>query len=399
MKPITKFLSFAVLIALAFTMVKVSPASANLPVAVQVKSSDTLAVIAKAYGVTPADLMASNPQLKPPVKLQPGTWLYLPFQAQLPRQAVFAVSGPSETELQYVIAELENVTVFRIIGRQFYYATWMGVPVVVFATGGSLDNPSIGVIAAAEYFNMQRFCYEGIGGGGHGTDVGDVIVATGVVPGAGQGNIAPLVTPLGDVVIGQFWSYFGEPVISDAGYDSKLVLTPDLNFMGKVSQSAQKVQLPNVNPEVADFESYFYGKAISVYKPVVHLGWTSTGPFMTSDLAVTQIEQRSKLLAGMNGLPAPTTVGFDMEDFEAVHAAVEVGIQDWCVIRSVVDPAREKLFGSVSFGVPWNEQNDPAQPWKWIGENNTFGFFQDYNYFYHQTYLVMKQIVSDWGLN
>ncbi len=228
--------------------------------------------------------------------------------------------------------------------------------------------------------------------------MGDVIVATGVVPGAGQGNIAPLVTPHGDVVIGQFWSYYGEPVISDAGYASKLVLTPDPAFMSKVTQSAQKVQLPNVNQEVADFESYFFGRTVSVYQPVVHMGWTSTGPFMTSDLAETQIEQRSKLLADMNGLQEPAALGFDMEDFEAVHAAAEVGIQNWCVIRSVTDPAREKLFGSVSFGVPWGEQNDPAQPWKWIGENNTFGYFQDYNYFYRQTYLVMKQIVADWGL-
>ncbi len=157
MKRITKLVSFAVLIALAFGMLKVSPASANLPVAVQVKSGDTLVVIALTYGVSPADLIRANPQLKPPYRLQPGAWLILPFQAQMPKRAVFAISGPSETELQYVIAELKNVTLFRIIGRQFYYGTWMGVPVVVFATGGSLDNPSIGVIAGAEYFNMQRF--------------------------------------------------------------------------------------------------------------------------------------------------------------------------------------------------------------------------------------------------
>ncbi len=56
----------------------------------------------------------------------------------------------------------------------------------------------------AANFNMKKFCYQGIGGAGHGVDIGDVLVATGVVPGLGHGNEAPLQTPSGDVVIGQF---------------------------------------------------------------------------------------------------------------------------------------------------------------------------------------------------
>lgn len=90
-----------------------------------------------------------------------------------------------------------------------------------------------------------------------------------------------------------------------------------------------------------------------------------------------------------------------MEDHGAIHASEEVGIEDWCVIRSTVDLARERIPGESPYsGVPWEEANDPAQPWKWLDENKgMYGYFEDWDYFYRLPYLVMKQIVADWGLN
>jgi hypothetical protein len=103
-----------------------------------------------------------------------------------------------------------------------------------------------------------------------------------------------------------------------------------------------------------------------------------------------------------------------MEDFSAVHAAVEAGIKEWIVIRSITDLAYEIIPGeSATPGVPWDERFDqgycdftpgycnwiPDQPFKWHDENDTWGYFSDYTYFYRIPYLVLKQIVQDWGLD
>ena len=277
----------------------------------------------------------------------------------------------------------------------------MGVPVVAFATGGSMDNPAIGVTLAMDNFNVKRFCYQGISGAGHGVNIGDVLVTTGVVPGSGHGNVAPLQTQSGEVVIGTYWSYFyGEPVIGDNVYEGRLVLTPELSFMQEVLQSAAQVDLPVVNQEVADYLSFFYGEPWDVYQSQVRVGWTSTGPFVTSDQYLSQLETRSQILAGINGIPAPEFMAVDQEDYSAIHAAVEAGVDQWCVIRSTVDLARERIPGESAYhGVPWDQRDDPSQPWAWLDENKgAYGYFADYDYFYRLPYLVMKEIVGDWGL-
>lgn len=393
---------FSLTLVVVLSAVWVFPASARIPVSVLTREGDTLARLAQYHHVSVGQLLRENPQLKNAGALTPGQWITLPAQAQLPDEPVFAVSAPSETELKFVLPELTDDRVYRIMGRYYHYARWVGVPVVAFATGGSMDNPAIGVTLAIDSFNVQRFCYQGIGGAGHGVNIGDVLVATGVVPGSGHGNVAPLQTPSGDVVIGTFWSYyFGEPVIGDNLSEGRLVLTPETSFMGKVLQSAGEVGLPYVNQEVADYLSFFYDEPWEVYQSQVRVGWTSTGPFVTSDLYLTQLETRSQILASIEGIIDPQFVAVDMEDYSAIHAAVEAGVDQWCVLRSTVDLARERIPGESSYhGVPWEQRDDPSQPWAWLGENKgTYGYFQDYDYFYRLPYLVMKEIVLDWGLN
>lgn len=390
-----------VLVATLMAAFLYKPAQARIPVAVKVADGNTLASIAQAHKVSVASLLKENPDINPQDALVPGTWLYLPPNAKLPGKEVFALSAPSETELKFILRELTNDTVYRIMGRNFHFAKWMDVPVLAFATGGGLDNPAIAVTLAMDNFNMKRFCYQGIGGAGHGVNIGDMVVASGVIPGSGHGNVAPLQTPLGEVVIGTFWSYYwGEPVIGDDLHEGRLVLTPDASFMEKVVQSVSEVDLPSVNQEVADYLAYFYGGPQEVYETQARIGWTSTGPFVTSDLYLTQLETRSDILAGINGVPSPEFIAVDMEDYGAIHALVEGGINEWCVIRTSVDLAREKIPGDSQYhGVPWEQRDDPSQPWSWIGENNTWGYFTDWDFFYRQSYLVMKEVVADWGLD
>ena len=395
-----KLLSLTLVVVLS--AIWVFPSSARIPISVLTQQGDTLQGLARDHQVSVGQMLEENPQLKNAGELTPGQWIYLPPEAQLPNEPVFAISAPSETELKFVLQELTVDRVYRILGRQYHFAQWMGVPVVAFATGGSMDNPAIGVTVAIDNFNVERFCYQGIGGAGHGVNIGDVLVATGVVPGSGHGNVAPLQTPRGDVVIGTYWSYYyGEPVIGDNVNEGRLVFTPEASFMEKVLQSAGEVELPVVNQEVADYLSFFYGEPWDVYQSQIRDGWTSTGPFVTSDLYLTQIETRSQILAGLNGIPGPDFIAVDMEDYGAIHAAIEAGVDQWCVIRSTVDLARERIPGESSYhGVPWDQRDDPSQPWAWLSENRgTYGYFADYDYFYRLPYLVMKEIVADWGLN
>jgi nucleoside phosphorylase len=395
-----RILSLTIVVVLS--AVWVFPASARIPLAVLTRQGDTLEGLARDHHVNVGSIFQENPQLKNAGALTPGQWIFLPPEAQMPKEPVFAVSAPSETELKFVLQELADDRVYRIMGREYHYASWMGVPIVAFATGGSMDNPAIAVTLAADNFNVKRFCYQGIGGAGHDVNIGDVLVATGVVPGSGHGNVAPLQTPLGDVVVGTFWSYYyGEPVIGDNIYEGRLVLTPETSFMEKVLQTAEEVALPVVNQEVADYLSFFYGEPWTVYQSQVRVGWTSTGPFVSSDLYLSQLETRSQILASLNGLSAPEFIAVDMEDYGAIHAAVEAGVDEWCVIRSTVDLARERIPGESSYhGVPWEQQDDPSQPWAWLDENKgTYGYFEDWDYFYRLPYLIMKEIVVDWGLN
>ena len=343
-----KLFALALMVAILASVVGVFPAAARIPVAVEVREGDTLARIARFHKVSLEAVLRENPQIGKPPTVKPGDWVYLPPQAQLPNKGVFAISAPSETELKFVIAELKGKTTYRIMGRLFYYARWMDVPVVVFATGGGLDNPAIGVTLGLDNFNIRRFCYQGIGGAGHGVNIGDVLVTTGVVPGSGHGNVAPLQTPLGDVVIGTFWSYFwGEPIIGDNVHEGRLVLTPQSSFLDKVVQSAGEVELPVVNQEVADYLSFFYGVPWDVYQSKARIGWTSTGPFVTSDSYLTQLETRSEILANLNGLPVPEYIAVDMEDYGAIHAAIEAGgvvrRKKHCGSGSGKDPRREFL--------------------------------------------------------
>ena len=390
---------------LVFTIIAAfwfSPAHARLPIAVMVNDGDTLAGIAQLHKVSVAALLKENPSVDPKEKLSPGSWLFLPPQATLPAEAVFAVSAPSETELKFVLAELTQKTTYRIMGRKYHFAKWMDTPVVVFATGGGLDNPSIGVVIGLDNFNIKRFCYQGIGGAGHGVNIGDILVATGVIPGSGHGNVAPVQTPSGDVVIGTFWSYFwGEPIIGDYMHEGRLVLTPDVSFGEKVALSAAEANLPLVNQEVADYLSFFYGEPWEAYETQTRFGWTSTGPFVTSDLYLETLENRSAILAAINGISAPDFIAVDMEDYGAIHAVVEAGINDWCVLRTSVDLARERIPGESSHhGVAWDQRDDPSQPWAWLGENKgTYGYFSDWDFFYRQAYFVMKEVVADWGLD
>ncbi len=387
-----------------------SSASAAIPVAVMSEPGDRLAHIAIDHDVRLRDLLDANPGIPNPHALQPGTWVNLPPGAILPDYPVFGISAPSEFELKYLLGdsfsnippELQEPTRYRIMGRIFYLDEWMGVPVVVFATGGNMNNPAIAMTLGMQHFNIKRLCYMGIGGGGHGVNIGDVLISTGVVPHA-HGNLAPLLSPSGDVIIGEFWSYFfGVPIISDASTVGQLVLTPDSGFMGKVTQSAAQVQFDVVNQEVADFLTGFFYLPVpaQVYQAAARLGWTSTGPFITSDLYLTQLEDRAAILAGLNGIAAPQYVAVDQEDYGAIHAAVENGITEWVVLRGVSDLARERIPGAgATAGIPWTDRNSTSQPWAWIFDNlGNLGFFSDYNFYVRQPHYVLKQIVSDWGL-
>lgn len=357
----------------------VSGLAAAVPVAYRPQPGEGWADIAAKHDVSVAALREANLGQDSVGE----NWIRLPAKADLGPAPVLALVGSAQAEVREVVAAAAVERVYRMVGREFYVGTWEGLRIVAGGAGGNMVNAAIGTTVLLQHFPVEVLGFVGIAGGGGEVRVGDVIVASGAVQ-HDQGNWYDFATEGGEVVAGLSWYMRGQPLLSDAKRESRLVLVPDAALMERFRADVGELDLPLIGAEVAAFHG------VERYRPrVIWDGWSTSGSqFVTSYHWREAVAQRVKLAAQQLALPEPTAVLIDQEDYAGVLAAEEHGVP-WFIARVVVDLAAQQ---DAAAGVPMELYHRPEEIRAWLKAQaqDSHGKHFDWSYFYRQIELVLR---------
>lgn len=316
-----------------------------------------------------------------------GGWIRLPDGARLADGPVVALMASAQAEIAEIVLDARIEAVYRIVGREFHVGTWHGRRIVAGVTGGNMNNAAIGATLLFQHFDVAAMGFVGIAGGSGALRVGDVLVAEAAVQ-HDQGNWYDFRMPGGDTFAGLTWYPGGQPVLSDEGRASRLVLHPDPDILARIREGLQELELPMIGGEVAAFHG------LDRYRPRLRFdGWSASGAqFVTSRHARQAMERRIARAAHDLGMPAPDAFVVDQEDFAAVLAAEQHGVP-WFIVRTVVDLAAPREGGA---DLPLALYDDPAAIPDWLAATGRQSYARDFDwsYFYRQIGLVAGAIVA-----